>query len=192
MIKLWYPVKDTAHSVQGVAIVRALLDHGAYVDYKTQEGFDMISYALDAQYDGPQLLRLLLQHPGNVAHRAEKGEVSLLDRRNPFTGRTPLRSAAGWGVPEEVDLLIGAGAKVDLADAVGQTALMDAAMQGRIENVACLLKHHANVGLKDIRGHTALFMAHTNRADHAQTEYTQELTKDVWPDIVKMLEQARY
>ncbi len=94
-------------------------------------------------------------------------------------------------MPEEIDLLIGAGAKVDLADVVGQTALMDAVVEGRIENVACLLKHHANVGLKDIRGHTALFMARTNRADNTQTIYTQELTTDVWPDIVKMLEQAQ-
>ena len=183
------PYEDKAGYARGVAIVRELLDHGAHVDVKDTEGVDIINLAVCADYD-EQILRLLIQHLGNVSHRVGKGKPSLLDVQSPINGLTPLRRAAAWGPPEAIDLLLRAGAKVDLQDNNGQTALMEAVEKGRPENIACLLKYHANVLLKDKVGNTALSMARTNQAGNVTTAFNHERDEEFWPDIVKMLEQA--
>jgi len=183
------PYEDKAGYARGVAIVKALLDHGAHMDIKNAEGADLINLAVDSDYD-EQILRLLLQHLGNVSHRVGKDQSSLLDRKNPIHGQTPLQRAAAWGSPEAIDLLLRAGAKVDLQNDQGQTALMEAIEKGRPEDIACLLKYHPNVLLKDKNGNTALSLARTNQAENVTTSFNHEAEEDFWPNIVQMLEQA--
>ena len=183
------PYEDKAGYARGVAIVKALLDHRARVDVKDTQGVDIINLAIESDYD-EQILRLLIQHLGHVSHRPGNDQPSLLDLKNPLNGRTPLRSAAAWGSPEAIDLLLRAGAKVDLPDDQGQTALMYAVEKGRPENIACLLTYHANVLLKDRSGNTALSIARTNEAGNVITSFHHEREEDFWPNIVQMLEKA--
>jgi hypothetical protein len=184
------PYEDRAGYARGVTIVKALLDHSARIDVKDTSHTDIINLAVELNYDS-QILRLLLQRWGEVAHGSWERRVSLLNLKNPVNGRTALMSAAAWGQREEVDLLIGAGANVDLQDAHGQTLLMMAVERGRPENIACLLKYHANVRLKDRAGNTALSLARANRAADVTTSFNHERKADFWPNIVTMLEQAR-
>ena len=156
---------------------------------KDARGDGIINLAVESDYD-PQILRLLLQHRGNVAPQGGKGLSALLDLKSPVNRRTPLLSAAAWGSPEEVDLLLSAGAQVDLPDDQGQTALMVAIEKGRPENIACLLKYHASVRVKNKAGNTALSLAYANRAGNIVNPFNHEVDDHFWPNIVNMLEKA--
>ena len=169
-------------------MVKALLEHGAHVDVKNAEGVDIINLAVTSDYE-EQILRLLIQHLGNVSPRSGQGQTSLLDLKSPISGLTPLRSAAAWGSPQTINLLLRAGARMDLQDDQGRTALMEAVEKGRPENIACLLKYHANVLLKDKLGNTALSLARSNRDANVTTPFNHEVDADFWPNIVKMLEK---
>jgi hypothetical protein len=184
------PYVDRAAYVRGVTIVKALLDHGARIDVKDASNTGIINLAVESNYDS-QILHLLLQRWGDDTHGSRERRATLLHLKNPVNELTALMIAAAWGEPEEIDLLIGAGANVDLQDAHGQTVLMMAVERGRPENIACLLKYHANVRLKDRAGNTALSLARANRAADVTTPFNYGREADFWPNIVKMLEQAR-
>jgi ankyrin repeat protein len=67
--------------------------------------------------------------------------------------------AVGEGEPGVVEILLEAGAGIDVADEEGITPLMEA-VTVRSENlVRFLLAHGADVTLKDALGHNALWMA---------------------------------
>lgn len=183
------PYEDKAGYAWGVAIVKALLDHGAHIDIKDARGVGIINLAVESNYDS-QILRLLLQHRENITPHGGKDPSTLLNQESPVNGRTPLLSAAAWESPEEIDLLLRAGAKVDLPNDQGQTALMGAVEKGRPENIACLLKYHAGVRVKDRAGNTALSLARANRAGNVVTSFNHEVDDDFWPNIVKMLEKV--
>ncbi|MCW3097662.1 MAG: hypothetical protein JWL77_3280 [Chthonomonadaceae bacterium] len=183
------PYADKAGKARCISIVKALLEHDAHIDVKDEQGISMINLAVEPYHDS-QILRLLLKHLGNVVHYSTTGHLPILDLKNPINGRTALLTSAGWGTPEQIELLLSAGAKVDLPDGQGQTALMYAVEKGRPENIACLLKYHATVLLKDRAGNTALSLARTNRAGNVVTPFNHEVEADFWPNIVKMLEHA--
>jgi len=168
--------------------VKALLDHGARVDITDSDGTGLVYLAVE-DYD-PQILRLILQHRGNVDPHTSKNASALLDWGFPPTGRTPLMMASGWGEDEEIDLLLGAGADIDAQDLDGRTALMYAIGKGRPENIACLLAHHPNLHLKDTNGNTSLSEARACRETNTITPFNHDADTDFWPNIVTMLEQA--
>ena len=64
--------------------------------------------------------------------------------------------AADAGSVQVVQLLLGAGADVQKADACGTTALARAAGAGSAQAVRCLLKHGADPLLRDEKGRLAL------------------------------------
>ena len=184
-----WPGKDIEGKAKAAVIVKALLDHGAHIDVKDSQGEDMINLAVEP-YHNSHLLRMLLRHRGNVKYSGRRGQTSLLERKSPIYHRTPLLTVAGWGSPEEIDLLLSAGATVDFPDDYGQTALMFAVEKGRPENIACLLKYHASVRVKDRDGNTALSLARKNRAGNVVTPFNHEVDDHFWPNIVNMLEKA--
>ena len=172
------PYGDKAGYARGVAVVKALLDHGAQVTVNNEEGVPLLSLAVEAAYD-TQIVRLLLQPHAHVSRAS-------LDAKNPLNGRTPLMAAAGWGEPDMLNLLLGAGANIDTQGKGGWTALMFAVNKERDENVACLLAHRANIRIKDSSGETVLSMARVSRT----TSFTHEAGADFWPRLVRMIEQA--
>jgi hypothetical protein len=76
-------------------------------------------------------------------------------------GATALLLAARNGALPVVKLLLGAGARADLANHQGRTPLMDASINGHGDVVGLLLKSGAAVDAKDASGRTALVLAAT-------------------------------
>lgn len=71
-------------------------------------------------------------------------------------GQTPLMRAATNGALKCVELLLKAGAGLELRDEHGRTALMHAAESGQVGAVERLLQAGANLESRDREGHTAL------------------------------------
>ena len=86
-----------------------------------------------------------------------------VQEKGVFHGKTPLMWASSQGRTEIVNLLISAGADVDLASQTGnfrgKTSLMWASSQGRLETVASLLQHGSNVNALDGDKMSALMWA---------------------------------
>ncbi len=77
-----------------------------------------------------------------------------------YVGRTALMVASYKGYSEIVELLIGAGANVNIfMSYVGETALMYAAQKGHSEIAKILIDAHADVNFGDEHGDTALMYA---------------------------------
>ena len=72
------------------------------------------------------------------------------------TGSTPLMHATEQGSCDVVNILIEAGADVNMCDKVGITALMIAASHGDEDCVRTLIAAGADVNQKDDQGTTAL------------------------------------
>jgi TonB family protein len=87
--------------------------------------------------------------------RTEQLEVDAADE----AGWTPLMHAADAGHGIVVQLLLDAGASVNLKNGVQETALHLAARQGRTEVVRLLLKGGADFAARNADGRTPLFIA---------------------------------
>jgi ankyrin repeat protein len=74
-------------------------------------------------------------------------------------GKNALIKAADEGCSEVVDVLVKAGANLDLQCKLGDTALIRAALCGRAEVAKVLADAGANLNLQDKRGYTALNIA---------------------------------
>lgn len=97
-----------ACSMQSLKLVRVLIGGGARLDHPGNEGTEnALEYALDGRdeedelkaHADPELVRILL-NAGAVV--------------NPNSGESPLASAADWGHVEVVNLLVSAGADVNI------------------------------------------------------------------------------
>ena len=124
--------------------LRALLDRGADVDARNDDGWTALMYAA---YKGhTACLTLLLNN---------RADVNL--QRNG--GWTALMSTAWNGHDACMKMLLDRGADVNVADNDGRTALMWAACYGHDACLAILLDRGADVNLQNIDGRTALILA---------------------------------
>eukprot|EP00522_Entomoneis_paludosa_P016198 CAMPEP_0172440294 /NCGR_PEP_ID=MMETSP1065-20121228/964_1 /TAXON_ID=265537 /ORGANISM="Amphiprora paludosa, Strain CCMP125" /LENGTH=892 /DNA_ID=CAMNT_0013189081 /DNA_START=48 /DNA_END=2726 /DNA_ORIENTATION=- len=78
-------------------------------------------------------------------------------------GVTPLVAASSEGHDAVVDLLIKAGASVNVNDADGTTALMAAAARGHLPIVRALVAAGGNVNSQNADGHSALMFAYNGK-----------------------------
>lgn len=76
-----------------------------------------------------------------------------------INGCTPLHAAAARGHIKVVDILVGAGARLELGNFCGATALHYAASNGQKRVVQRLLRRKADAGIADQHGCTALHVA---------------------------------
>ena len=67
-----------------------------------------------------------------------------------------------------IDLLVAAGADVNLIDDRGQSALYGAAYWGWNDVIKNLVGHGANLSIKDVRGHSAVDMAMGRAEGHGR------------------------
>ena len=129
------------------AVARLLLENGAGVDVKNDDGRTPLSWA--AANGHSEVAKLLLQ---------AGAEVDAEDK----WGGTPLILAAMNGHSGVVELLLHAEAEVDAKDNEGWTPLISAAMNGHSWVVELLLHPEAEVDAKNDEGWTPLILAAMN------------------------------
>lgn len=122
--------------VNRAKVVRLLIDAGANVNDVNEEGEN----ALFTIYE--EAVRELV-----------KTRIDINARNND--GETPLIATVA---PEVAEVLVRAGAKLDLTNPNGQTALMHGAKNNYVENLKVLVKAGANLDLQDSEGSTALML----------------------------------
>ena len=134
-------------------IVRLLLEHGANPNVlNLQIAATPLIYALIHQPNNQALIKMLLDYGADP------------NLSNNAVGTTPIMIAAYKGQPENVQLLINAGADVNATEQDGSTALMwiltwlknEEADQKRLSCARLLLEHGADVNAVDSRGKTVL------------------------------------
>ncbi|CAJ1958374.1 unnamed protein product [Cylindrotheca closterium] len=131
---------------------------------------------------------LLIQHGCNIYHKDDKNVNTLLQASHrglhrvveallekhgkadtPFIddasddGITPLIAASSEGHGDCVQLLIAAGASLDMKDTDGTNSLMAAAARGHLDVVSKLLAAGAKINEQNVDGHTALMFAYNGK-----------------------------
>lgn len=134
-------------------IVQLLLEHGANPNVLIlQSVATPLTYALRYQPNNQALIKMLLDYGADP------------NLSNNTVGTTPIMIAAYKGQPENVQLLIDAGADVNATEQDGSTALMwiltwlenEEADQKRLSCARLLLEHGADVNAVDSSGKTVL------------------------------------
>jgi len=126
------------------AIVRMLIEAGAEVNKKTNEGLTALHSAL--HMCDSQTVDVLLQNHADVNEKAQ-GSMP------------PICFAALANAPGCVQLLIDAGANIDARDSDGETALYTASFRGFVEVVRILLLAGANPNILSKGGANALHVS---------------------------------
>ena len=90
-----------------------------------------------------------------IASCARYPEVYVRDQH----GNTPLHRAASTGQYDEIEQLLGKGAKVNTKSNGGYTPLHRAATNGRLDAIKLLVEHGAKVNIKNGLGSTPLHRA---------------------------------
>lgn len=168
-------------------VARLLLDHGAELEARDQEGATPLLRA--AAHGETGVVKLLLDRGADLGERDNGGQTALnaascdcpiidqpetldvmkllLERGADIEARdkdgdTPLIHAADWGRTENVDFLLQKGAVMEATDNRGNSALSVAAEGGgypTTETVKFLLEHGAKVEHRNNEGRTPLFLA---------------------------------
>jgi len=173
----------TAARTGVVAAVALLLDRGADVDARDRE-FGQTALMLAVREAHPEVVALLLDRGADVDARTRVGPTpkfvppckgtgcgsegvginrgGLPDRGRraaALGGMTPLLYAARDGRTKEAELLLAAGADVELAEANGMRPLLMALLNDQLEIARLLLAHGADVNADDFWGRTPLYAA---------------------------------
>lgn len=130
-----YEAKDN-WQIPNAALVRALLNHGAYVNDRDEKGRTSLFYAV---HTSPEITRLLLDRGATV-------NVKDKDQQTPLM----------FADIEQAKLLLKQGAKINAVNKDHWTALMGAAFTTDTAKARILLEHRADVSVKDLDGRTAL------------------------------------
>src|SRR5208283_3452093 len=125
--------------------VQELLDHGAEVDAKNENG---ITSLMEAYGNGHmEIMKLLLEWEADV------------DARDTRTGTTILMAASTLGQIEIVKLLLEWEADANIKGNIGETALAQSSYAGWPEVTKLLLEAKADVNARTNNGATPLMLA---------------------------------
>jgi ankyrin repeat protein len=143
---------------------KLLIERGANVNAREQrKGQTALMWAVAQSH--PKMVRLLLEHAAEVDARSTVNEWERMvtaepRQKNLYSGGfTPLLYAARQGCRECVELLLDAGAKIDLTDPDGVTPLISAILNAHWDTAKLLLARGANVNKWDFWGRTPLYLA---------------------------------
>jgi len=167
-----------------VEAVNALLDNGADVNVKHEDGWNGLMLAA---VNGHSLVVQALLDKGAKVDAKENlmGQTALIwavkgghaaivkillkaganvNDRDKFGG-TALTRAASNGQAQILNTLLEAGADINAREYDGDTAVIEATAEGHLEIIQALLKAGANVNDKDLEGRTLLMIAAMIGAD---------------------------
>jgi ankyrin repeat domain-containing protein 50 len=149
------------HSFKFETVAQTLLENGAIVDAKDEEGRTPLMCA--AKGGSVEIMQLLLDRNANLDMQDENGD-------------TALHWAAADGHEEAVRLLIHQGAKLDERDDKGKTALFWAVEGGFAAVVRLLLDGGSSRDVPDSDGDTALKVAEMNGFDEISSLLSVDLS----------------
>lgn len=152
--------------------VKTLIESGAKVDYKDQDGLTALVYA--AGHDRPEIAKFLLKHGAYIDAKNKYGQtalcvalshgfhevVSVLLSHNADvnarygSGIAALHLASYKGDADAVEALLSKGADPNATDGDGNTPLFDAVRRRNARIVRALIKNGAWVTVKNNRGQT--------------------------------------
>ncbi len=135
----------------GLAVVRALIDAGAGVNARADDGWSALHAA--ARVRDPEIVAELLAADADANVATPEGV-------------TPLMIAAEHGFTEGAHILLAYNAEVDARDAGGRSPLAWAAAMGEVAIVAELIKRGADTSAAGRNGRTPLMLAAAS--DHLQ------------------------
>lgn len=166
------------------AVARFLMDKGANVNTKNNEGFTPLHGACAGTGPDFNLVQALIAKGANANVKQRDGNIPLtplqgaamngdlktakllidhgadVDTYDKVTGSTILQMAITFNSNEDMSkLLIESGAKPNQKDVQGNTELHLAAMRGFDEVIRLLVKHGADVNAVNNSNHTALYYA---------------------------------
>jgi ankyrin repeat protein len=143
---------------------------------------DAVARELDgktaAEPPGQDVFDLLRKGDVEAVKAMVKKSPRLVEARDS-QGMTLLHYAAYGRSPDDVDFLIGLGAKAEAKDTQGHTPLHIAAMNDGAEVAGALLKHGAVLEARDDYGRTALVLCARERGGIATTRVLIEAGADV-------------
>jgi ankyrin repeat protein len=184
----------TAARTGSVESVKALLDHGADVNAKEQWlGQTALMWAVAENH--PAVVETLIAHGADVNARSTVREEKIKNKwfvanvvsPPPHGGFTPLLYAARQNALEAAQMLVKAGADLNMTDPDGTSALVIAIVNAHYDLPIYLMEHGADPNIADKVGRTALYAAvdmHTleksaTRPDPKETDKATSL------DVVK-------
>jgi uncharacterized protein len=184
----------TAARTGSVESVKTLLDHGADVNAREQWlGQTALMWAVAENH--PAIIELLIAHGADVNARSTIREEKVKNKwftanvvsAPPKGGLTPLLYAARQNSLEAAQMLVKAGADLNMTDPDGTSALVMAIVNAHYDLPIYLMEHGADPNIADKFGRTALYAAvdmHTleksaTRPDPKETDKATSL------DVVK-------
>ncbi|VUZ44566.1 unnamed protein product [Hymenolepis diminuta] len=190
-----------------VEVARLLLDHGANVNIP-QDSFES-PLTLAACGGHTELVTLLIGYEADIEEVNDEGYTPLMEAareghedtvaallaagadvnaKTDETQETALTLAACGGFIEICQMLLNAGADMEVGGNGCSTALMEAAQEGHVELVRRLLQQGANVLAMTTSGDTALHYA----AENGHFKVCQELIKwGAGPDHIVLTNDAK-
>jgi ankyrin repeat protein len=147
-----------------VDAAEVLIDAGADVNAKERWAGQTALMWAGAQLQ-PEMVKLLLAHGAEVDGRStvrqwtRKVSSEPRPKELPQGGLTPLMFAARTGCIECAELLLGAGADIDLTDPYGVTPLIVATLNLQNDFAAYLVEKGADFTQWDLYGRTPLYVA---------------------------------
>ena len=138
----------TLASIGGYEIVKLLIEHGADINAKNNNGWTALMWALvsnNAEY--LEIIKLLVENGANINTKNNNGDTALI-----------IASRYTWRL-KAVKYLVGNGADINAKNNNNETSLMHASYNGHLELVKYLVENGAYINEKDNESNTALSWA---------------------------------